>query len=90
MAYTPAERETYYNFDDDSDIGHIYTCNKTLINKYDKYCVLYPDIYKFVTGDECSKTYTTKKKYISARAPKVISKEQKAKLSANAKERFSK
>ena len=86
MAYTPAERETYYNFDDSSDICYIYTCNKTLQKKLDGFCKKHPDIYKLTAQDECSKSYTTKKKYVSVRAPRTLSEDHKAKLKLNGKQ----
>ncbi len=85
MAYTPEERETYYSFSDDSDVCYIYTCNKTLMKKFDKFCLSHPNEYKCVKQDDCSKSYVTKKKYISARVPKTISKEHKEKLQRNIK-----
>jgi hypothetical protein len=85
LAYTTEERETYFNYDDSSDICYIYTCNKTLMKKLDAFCKKHPEIYKLVKEDECSKSYTTKKKYVSVRAPKTISKEHKAKLQGNTK-----
>ena len=85
MAYSPEERETYFHYDDSSDICYIYTCNKSLQKKLDGYCKKFPEIYQLTKQDDCSKSYTTKKKYISVRAPKVMSKEHKTKLQENAK-----
>jgi len=83
--YTPEEKETYYNFSDASDICYIYTCNKSLQKKLDAFCKKFPEIYQLTTQDECSKSYTTKKKYVSVRAPKVMTKEHKEKVQKNIK-----
>ena len=82
---TAAERETYFNYSDESDICTIYTCSKPLQNKLNKLCSKYPDTYKLVREDKNSKTYTTNKKYISIRQPKTLSEEYIAKLQDNAK-----
>ena len=83
--YTPEEKETLINYADDSDICYIYTCNKSLMKKLDNYCSKFPDTYKLTAQDDCSKSYTTNKKYVSVRAPKVMTKEHKVKLQENAK-----
>lgn len=83
--YSPEEMETYFNFSNADDILYIYTCNKALIKKLDGYCKKHPDTYKCTKQDECSKSYETNKKYISLRAPKVMTASHKAKLQENAK-----
>lgn len=85
MAYTAEERETFFNFDDSSDICYIYTCSKTLMNKLDKLCKKFPNEYKLEKQDDCSKSYITKKKYVSIRTPKIMSASHLAKLQENAK-----
>lgn len=85
MAYTAEEKETYFNYDESSDVCHIYTCSRSLITKLDKLCKKFPDTYKCVKEDNCSKSYVTSKKMISIRAPKVLSEEHKAKLKLNGK-----
>lgn len=85
MAYLAEERETIINYADDSDICYIYTCNKALMTKLDKLCKSNPDTYKLVSEEQFAKSYTTKKKYISIRAPKVLTASHKAKLQENAK-----
>jgi hypothetical protein len=83
--YSPEEMETLINFDNSSDTCYIYTCNKTLQKKLDNYCSKFPDTYKLTAQDSCSKSYTALKKYISIRAPKIMTKEHKIKLQKNAK-----
>jgi hypothetical protein len=64
------ERETTINFSDGDQTAIIYTCNKAMIRKLDKFCLKYPSVYQLLRQDEYSKTYQTIKKYISIRAPK--------------------
>jgi hypothetical protein len=85
LAYTAEEKETYFNYDDSSDVCYIYTCNKSLQRKLDSYCKKFPEEYKLVKQDNCSKSYTTKKKYISVKAPRAMTATRKAQLQLNAK-----
>lgn len=64
------EKETVINFNREDDIASIYTADEVQIRKYDKFCELYPDDYKLVKEDECSKTYECPRKLIvGGRAP---------------------
>ncbi len=74
------ERETIIIFNDDSAECEIYTCSKPLMTKLDKLCKANPDSYRLIRQDAFSKTYTTKKTFISFRSGKVerkFTKEQK-------------
>jgi hypothetical protein len=82
--YTPEELETYINYSNASDECYIYTCNKSIQKKIDGYCKKFPNEYRLEKEDSCSKSYITKKKYITIRSPKVMTAKQKAQLQLNA------
>jgi hypothetical protein len=83
--YTPEEMETSINYSNVSDECYIYTCNKAIQKKLDSYCLKFPKEYKLEKQDNCSKSYITKKKYITIRSPKTMTAKQKAQLQLNAK-----
>jgi len=74
------ERETIINYNDGDNLGSVYTCNKALMRKLDKYCKQRPDIYKLVEKDEVSKTYEFPKKLVKFRLPRILSKKEKERL----------
>jgi len=83
------EKETVITFNDKDDMATIYTCNKSLINKLDKFCSKSPVIL-LKKSDEYSKTYIIPKKYISIRFPHKISEELREKRAKKAREIFHK
>jgi len=85
LAYIASERETYFNYSDEDDNLYIYTCSKSLIKKLDGLCIKFPSDFQLTKQDECSKSYISKKKFVSIRAPKVMSASHKSKLQENAK-----
>ena len=74
------ERETTINFNDAEKVAEIYTCSRHVIFKLDKLCEKHPDLYKVKEQDDYSKTYIIPKKYISFRAPRFLTEEQKQKI----------
>ena len=77
---TRYEKETSININDLDHAAEMYTCQSKMIRKLDKLCNKYPDDFKCIDQDEYSKTYRFDKKYVSIRAPRVISDEHKEKL----------
>jgi hypothetical protein len=77
---TKYEKETSINMNDLDHTAEMYTCQSKMIKKLDKLCSKYPDDFKCIDQDEYSKTYRFDKKYVSVRAPRVISDEHKEKL----------
>lgn len=90
MSYIAEERETILNFDDSDDQCFVYTCSRPIMTKLDKLCKSNPNSYKLVEEDKNSKSYIMDKNLISFRTPKIMSEENRKKLSENAKKRFSK
>lgn len=68
---TNEERETIIRYDDASDECRIYTCNRALIARLDRYCLSNPKQWKLYDKDEYSKTYRTTKKLITIREKSV-------------------
>ena len=90
MAISKYERETNINFNDDELNSTVYTCNKLLIRKLDKYCQVYPNDFKLIIKDEFGSTYKVSKKLITIRKPtkkRNLTEEQKQKLRDNLKKR---
>ena len=77
---TRHEKETSINMNDLDHTAEMYTCQSKMIRKLDKLCNKYPDDFKCIRHDQYSKTYRFDKKYVSIRAPRVISDEHKEKL----------
>lgn len=72
---TTIEMETIINYDDSNDNATVYTHNLALQRKLDKFCKSHPEIYSLIKENKQwgSKTYLTKKKYITLRVPKKLS-----------------
>ena len=77
---TRHEKETSINMNDLDHTAEMYTCQSKMIRKLDKLCSKYPDDFECIRHDQYSKTYRFYKKYVSIRAPRVISDEHKEKL----------
>lgn len=78
---TREERETIILFNEAEQNCELYTYNKTLQRRLDSLCTKFPDDF-FLKSEEnfggcTSKTYGFDKKYISVRAPRYLSDEQK-------------
>lgn len=61
------ETETIIRYDDGSNECRIYTCNKALVARLDRYCQSNPKQWKLYGEDQYSKTYTTTKKLLTIR-----------------------
>jgi len=70
------ERVTTFNFNEEDKEASIYTYNKALITKLDKYCQEFPKLYKLINMDKygkyISKTYSVPKEMISVRFPTAL------------------
>ena len=80
MSLTNYEKETTIVYNDEEKTASVYTCNKSLMRKLDKFCEVKPDLYALKSRDEHSKTYIVPKKFISIRLPakrKEMTEEQK-------------
>jgi len=80
---TKYEQETSITYNQEENIADVYTHDKTLMKKLDKFCKLYPDKCLLKREDKQwqSKTYIIPKNFISIRTPRLIniSDEQRAK-----------
>jgi len=87
---TKYEMETIVNFNDEETMCSVYTHNKSLQKKLDKFCISHPDTYVLVEEQKNwgSKTYEFPKRLISFRTPKekkVLSDEEKRIISERLK-----
>ena len=64
---TNDERETIIRWDESGNECIIYTCNKTLIARLDRYCKHNPKQWELYDSDDTSKSYKTTKKLITIR-----------------------
>ena len=77
FSLTSYERVTTFNFNEEDSDASIYTYNKALITKLDRYCEEFPKLYKLTKTDKygkyISKTYSVPKEIISVRFPTALS-----------------
>ena len=76
MKLTRYEMETIITYNADEKIAEIYTADLSKMNRLDKLCSDFPNIYKLKKFDEISKTYIVPKEYITFRKPRVLSERQ--------------
>ena len=92
FALTSYERVTTFNFNEEDKEASIYTYNKDLITKLDKYCQEFPKLYKLTKTDKygknISKTYSVPKEMISVRFPTALPINQDNVLNNMAKKRI--
>lgn len=89
VALSNYEKETTINYNDAEKSAECYTCNKALMNKLDKLCILHHDNFKLLAQDKHSKTYfIANKKLISIRTPKIYTEEQLTELRERIKRNF--
>lgn len=87
---TRLEQETIVNFNNEEANAEVYTCSQSVMRKLDKLCIKFPDNYKLIKEDEYSKTYSTSKKNIKFKSPRILTDEQREKLAKKLKESLSK
>jgi len=92
FALSSYERVTSFNFNEEDKEASIYTYNKALITKLDKYCQEFPNLYKLTKTDKygkyISKTYSVPKEMISVRFPTALPINQDNVLNNMAKKRI--
>ena len=92
FALTGYERVTTFNFNEEDKEASIYTYNKYLIKKLDKYCADFPKLYKLINTDKygkyISKTYSVPKEMICVKFPTVLPEKQSNVLNNMAKKRI--
>jgi len=92
FALSGYERVTTFNFNEEDKEASIYTYNKALITKLDKYCQEFPKLYKLTKTDKygkyISKTYSVPKEMISVRFPTALPINQDNVLNNMAKKRI--
>lgn len=88
--YSLYEMETNINYEREGETATIYTANPVDIRKLDK---LYEERHKEMilkSSSVSSRTYIVPKKWIKIRPNKILTEEQKEKLSENARRNFGK
>lgn len=92
FALTGYERVTTFNFNEEDKEASIYTYNKDLIKKLDKYCQEFPNLYKLTNTDKygkyIAKTYSVPKETISVGFPTALPERQNNVLNNMAKKRI--
>jgi len=92
FALTGYERVTTFNFNEEDNEASIYTYNKALITKLDKYCQEFPKLYKLTNTDKygkyIAKTYSVPKEMISVKFPTDLPEKQSNVLNNMAKKRI--
>lgn len=92
FALTGYERVTTFNFNEEDKEASIYTYNKDLIKKLDKYCQEFPSLYKLTNTDKygkyIAKTYSVPKETISVGFPTALPERQNNVLNNMAKKRI--
>ena len=81
------EKETIIIFNDSEKTASVYTCNKSLKNKLDRFCSEEKE-FTIIREDEYSKTYMVPKKCVKIFKPPKFTEEERERMSLRAKERF--
>ena len=71
------EQETVVNYNAGEQTATLYTRDKAVMRKLDRFVADFPDTYKLTGQDEVSKTYSFPKSYVSYRKPRTVSTEQR-------------
>jgi hypothetical protein len=85
---TKEETETTIDYNDAEKEAILYTCNKALTRKMDRLMEKYPETYRLIRQDECSKTYIFPKRYVRIGSPVILSEKQKENLERLKANRF--
>ena len=91
MSLSRYEQETVITFNETGDPASIFTYNPALIRHLDKLTAEREEIREIRTEEfegSVSKEYELPKGWIKVRANRILSEEEKKRLSDNAKERF--
>ena len=71
------EQETVVNYNTGEQTATLYTRDKAVMRKLDRFVADFPDTYKLTGQDEVSKTYSFPKSHVSYRKPRAVSTEQR-------------
>ena len=71
------EQETVVNYNAGEQTATLYTRDKAVMRKLDRFVADFPDTYKLTGQDEVSKTYSFPKSHVSYRKPRAVSTEQR-------------
>lgn len=74
---TRYEQETVINFNAGEPTATVYTKDKAVMRKLDKFVEEFPEIYKQIGQSKIDKTYSMPKSYITYRKPRKLSEEQR-------------
>jgi len=92
FALTGYERVTTFNFNEEDKEASIYTYNKDLMKKLDKYCQEFPNLYKLTNTDKygkyIAKTYSVPKEMICVKFPTDVIEKQNNVFNNMAKKRI--
>ena len=72
MSLPSYERETTITYNDAEDFASVYTCNRVLMRKLDRFCGEDP-LVSVICEDETSRVYHMPKQYVSFRLPPLVS-----------------
>ncbi len=81
---TAIERETILNYNTAEDLGNVYTCDRSLINKVTKALGEWGDVIQVLSLDEeegCAE-FLLPKKWIGVKIPRRLTDEQKKEITA--------
>lgn len=70
MKLTKIQMETIMLSNDAEKTGEVYTCNRALQRRLDRFCEEYPDQFTLVKQDQYSKTYKCPKKRFRISKPR--------------------
>ena len=67
------EQETVVNYNAGEQTATLYTRDKAVMRKLDRFVADFPDIYKLIGQTDIDKTYSLPKSYVTYRKPRKIS-----------------
>lgn len=74
---TKYEMETVVNYNAGEQTATVYTRDKAVMRKLDRFVADYPESYKLIRQTDIDKTYSMPKSYVTYRKPRVVSEEQR-------------
>ena len=85
MNLKKSEMETIILYNDAELYCEIYTCNKALMRKMDKFCVEQPAYFNVTQQDALSKTYKCPKKQVKINRVRKLTEEERYKRKERAR-----
>ena len=77
MHLTRYEQETIILMNAGDKEATVYTVDHTVKRKLDTLARSYPDIYRIVSEDDVSKTYTMPKTHVTYRKPRILTEDKR-------------